>query len=102
MCSDGAGLGGQRADEGGARRVPPQHAGLARPQGPSALPAPPQLASAEAYRPHRAQFAKFQLPDEILVWESIPMTSTGKMSKKDARDKMEGEGYELPDLRASL
>jgi len=30
------------------------------------------------------------------------MTSTGKMSKKDARDKMEGEGYELPDLRASL
>ena len=30
------------------------------------------------------------------------MTSTGKMSKKDARDKMEDEGYELPDLRASL
>ena len=102
VCSDGAGLGGQRADQGGARRVPPQHAGLARPQGPPALPLPPQLASAGAYRPHRAQFAKFQLPDEILVWESIPMTSTGKMSKKDARDKMEGEGYELPDLRASL
>ena len=34
------------------------------------------------------RFAKFQLPDELLVWEAIPMTSTGKMSKKDARDQV--------------
>jgi hypothetical protein len=30
------------------------------------------------------------------------MTSTGKMSKKDARDQLQSEGYELPSLRASL
>lgn len=48
------------------------------------------------------KFAKFQLPDEIIVWESIPMTSTGKMSKKEARDRLQSQGYELPSLRASL
>ena len=48
------------------------------------------------------KFAKFQLPDEILVWEAIPMTSTGKMSKKDARDALQKDGYELPSMRASL
>lgn len=48
------------------------------------------------------KFAKFQLPDEVLVWKSIPMTSTGKMSKKEARDLLQTEGYELPSLRASL
>ena len=47
-------------------------------------------------------FAKFQLPDEILVWEAIPMTSTGKMSKKDARDALMTGGYQLPSLRAKL
>eukprot|EP01051_Picozoa_sp_SAG22_P002841 SAG22_NODE_130_length_18670_cov_12.091379_19_plen_77_part_00 len=49
-----------------------------------------------------AGFAKFQLPDELLVWDAIPMTSTGKMSKKDARDKMTAEDYQLPDLRAKM
>jgi acyl-CoA synthetase (AMP-forming)/AMP-acid ligase II len=30
-------------------------------------------------------FAKWQLPDDVLVVESLPMTATGKISKKDLR-----------------
>ena len=30
-------------------------------------------------------FAKWQLPDEVIVVESLPMTATGKISKKDLR-----------------
>merc|ERR1711879_312918 len=29
-----------------------------------------------------SKFAKFQLPSDIVVWEEIPMTGTGKVSKK--------------------
>ena len=47
-------------------------------------------------------FAKFQLPDEILVWDTIPMTSTGKMSKKDAREQLLKAEYQLPSLRPKL
>jgi acyl-CoA synthetase (AMP-forming)/AMP-acid ligase II len=32
-------------------------------------------------------FAKWQLPDEVIVVESLPMTATGKISKKDLREK---------------
>jgi 3-(methylthio)propionyl---CoA ligase len=32
-------------------------------------------------------FAKWQLPDDVIVVESLPMTATGKISKKDLRDK---------------
>jgi acyl-CoA synthetase (AMP-forming)/AMP-acid ligase II len=32
-------------------------------------------------------FAKWQLPDEVIVVESLPMTATGKVSKKDLREK---------------
>ena len=31
------------------------------------------------------KFAKFQLPDEVLHWEAVPMTSTGKLDKKAVR-----------------
>jgi len=48
-----------------------------------------------------ASFAKFQLPDDVLVWDSIPMTSTGKLDKKTVRDKLSKEGYILPSLRSS-
>ncbi|RPI17052.1 MAG: long-chain-fatty-acid--CoA ligase [Lysobacterales bacterium] len=34
-----------------------------------------------------AHFAKWQLPDEVIVVEALPMTATGKISKKDLRDK---------------
>ena len=46
------------------------------------------------------KFAKWQLPDDVLFVESIPLTSTGKIDKKNVRAKLESDGYELPDLRA--
>lgn len=46
-----------------------------------------------------SRFAKWQLPDEILFREAIPLTSTGKIDKKNIRAGLEAEGYALPDLR---
>ena len=47
-----------------------------------------------------ARFAKWQLPDDVLFRESLPLTSTGKIDKKAVRAGLSAEGYELPDLRA--
>jgi len=44
-------------------------------------------------------FAKWQLPDEIIETDSIPLTSTGKIDKKAIRARLDKEGYQLPDLR---
>lgn len=44
-------------------------------------------------------FAKFQLPDDVLVWPEIPLTSTGKLDKKVVRSKLESEGYVVPTAR---
>jgi acyl-CoA synthetase (AMP-forming)/AMP-acid ligase II len=44
-------------------------------------------------------FAKWQLPDEVIFTDSIPLTSTGKIDKKTIRAKLDAEGYQLPDLR---
>ncbi len=44
-------------------------------------------------------FAKWQLPDDVLYVDSIPLTSTGKMDKKIVRADLDAQGYELPDLR---
>ena len=44
-------------------------------------------------------FAKWQLPDEVLYIQDIPLTSTGKMDKKTVRAQMDRDGYKLPDLR---
>uniref|UniRef100_A0A7S1W5N2 AMP-dependent synthetase/ligase domain-containing protein n=1 Tax=Alexandrium catenella TaxID=2925 RepID=A0A7S1W5N2_ALECA len=42
------------------------------------------------------KFAKFQLPDDVLVWPSLPLTSTGKLDKKVIREKLKTERYTLP------
>lgn len=44
-------------------------------------------------------FAKWQLPDEVLYVDEIPLTSTGKMDKKVVRADLDAKGYRLPDLR---
>ena len=44
-------------------------------------------------------FAKWQLPDEVIETDNIPLTSTGKIDKKAIRAKLDEEGYLLPDLR---
>ena len=46
-------------------------------------------------------FAKWQLPDEVLFVDSIPLTSTGKMDKKVVRAQLDADGYQLPDLRGA-
>ncbi len=47
------------------------------------------------------KFAKWQLPDDVLFVDSVPLTSTGKMDKKVVRAKLSEQGYVLPDLRSS-
>ena len=47
----------------------------------------------------QVQFAKWQLPDDVLFVASIPLTSTGKMDKKVVRAQLTEQGYQLPDLR---
>lgn len=57
-------------------------------------------ASKEAILEHCATaFAKWQLPDDVLYVDSIPLTSTGKMDKKIVRADLAAQGYQLPDLR---
>ena len=57
-------------------------------------------ASPETILEHCAsRFAKWQLPDDILFVDAIPLTSTGKMDKKVVRADLAAQGYVLPDLR---
>lgn len=46
-------------------------------------------------------FAKWQLPDDIIFVEEIPLTSTGKIDKKIIRAQLEEQDYKLPDLRTA-
>jgi fatty-acyl-CoA synthase len=46
-----------------------------------------------------SRFAKWQLPDEVLFRDAIPLTSTGKIDKKVIRGALASEGYALPDQR---
>ena len=56
--------------------------------------------SPEAILEHcTGRFAKWQLPDEVLFVDDIPLTSTGKMNKKVVRADLAEKGYLLPDLR---
>ena len=57
----------------------------------------------EAILDHCAtQFAKWQLPDDVLFAPDIPLTATGKMDKKRVRAALAADGYVLPDLRGAL
>jgi fatty-acyl-CoA synthase len=57
-------------------------------------------ATAEAVLAHCAEaFAKWQLPDDVLFREALPLTSTGKLDKKALRAELAAEGYSLPELR---
>ena len=44
-------------------------------------------------------FAKWQLPDDVIEADTIPLTSTGKIDKKTIRAQLDADGYQLPDLR---
>jgi len=45
------------------------------------------------------KFAKWQLPDEVIAMDALPLGPTGKVDKKTIRANMEQDGYKLPDLR---
>ena len=45
-------------------------------------------------------FAKWQLPDDVIFVDELPLTSTGKIDKKTIRSNLAEENYELPDLRS--
>ena len=47
------------------------------------------------------RFAKWQLPDDVLYVDAIPLTATAKLDKKAVRADLAAQGYQLPDLRAS-
>ena len=47
----------------------------------------------------KESFAKYELPDEVLVWKELPMTGTGKVDKKRIRAMLGEQKYQLPDLR---
>lgn len=56
--------------------------------------------SLEDVRTHCAEiYAKWQLPDDVLIFDELPMTTTGKIDKKTIRARLADEGYKLPDLR---
>lgn len=46
-----------------------------------------------------SQFAKYEVPDDVIVWDELPLTGTGKVSKLDIRTRLKREGYQLPELR---
>jgi fatty-acyl-CoA synthase len=46
-------------------------------------------------------FAKWQLPDDVIFVEEIPLTSTGKIDKKTIRAQLDEQNYKLPDLRTA-
>ncbi|NKC12176.1 MAG: long-chain-fatty-acid--CoA ligase [Gammaproteobacteria bacterium] len=57
-------------------------------------------ASKEAILAHCASaFAKWQIPDDVIFENDIPLTTTGKMDKKRIRAALAEQGYRLPDLR---
>ena len=64
------------------------------------VPAPGAGLTASRVIAHCAErFAKWQLPDDVLFRDALPLTATGKLDKKAVRAELEAEGYLLPDLR---
>jgi len=72
-----------------------------RPGGSVVLEAGAEVSEQQVLDHCATAFAKWQLPDEVLYIDSIPLTSTGKMDKKVVRADLEAKGYQLPDQRRS-
>ncbi|MEO1470460.1 MAG: AMP-binding protein [Pseudomonadota bacterium] len=63
---------------------------------PGAEPVPEEIIATLAPR-----FARWQLPDEVLIVDSLPHTATGKLAKRTIREDMAARGYRHPDLRGA-
>ncbi len=57
------------------------------------------LSAAQVLAHCEGRFAKWQLPDDVLFRDAIPLTSTGKIDKKAIRAALAVEHYRLPDQR---
>lgn len=56
--------------------------------------------TADLVKAHVAKdFAKYEVPDDVLFWSELPMTGTGKLDKKRVRAMLQEQGYTLPSLR---
>ena len=63
-----------------------------------AVPAGEERPSLDALHAHMVEhFAKWQLPDDLIWVDDLPLTATGKVSKLTLRQKF--ADYTLPDLR---
>jgi fatty-acyl-CoA synthase len=61
------------------------------------VPADGRTPNKAAILAHMAQrFAKWQLPDDVIVVPKLPHTATGKLSKLTLRRALEAQGYRLP------
>jgi acyl-CoA synthetase (AMP-forming)/AMP-acid ligase II len=58
-----------------------------------------EISQADVINHCEQKFAKWQLPDDVLFVDAIPLTATGKMDKKVVRAKLLDDGYQLPDQR---
>jgi len=58
-----------------------------------------EVTAEDVIRHCEQKFAKWQLPDDVLFVDAIPLTATGKMDKKVVRAKLQEDGYQLPDQR---
>ena len=53
----------------------------------------------EAVQQHCSKrFARWQLPDDVIIAPELPLTSTGKIDKKTIRQQLADDGYRLPEL----
>lgn len=48
------------------------------------------------------KFAKWQLPNDVIVMDTIPLGATGKLNKKKVRADLEKDKYVLPELRKPM
>eukprot|EP01084_Bolivina_argentea_P116904 207645_1 len=55
----------------------------------------PTLDQIKAFLIKTDKFAKFQFPDDV-IYDKIPLTGTGKISKRLCRDKLKTNNYVLP------
>ena len=58
-----------------------------------------EVSGAQVIEHCATRFAKWQLPDDVLFRDALPLTSTGKIDKKAVRAELAAAGYRLPDLR---
>ena len=45
-----------------------------------------------------SKFARWQLPDDVIFVDKVPLNSTGKLDKKSIREMLEKQQYKLPSV----